>query len=67
MDRCEFAKILRNGRIRKKLTQTELAERGGLTLRAVQYWEQGQKNISLENADKLLKALGVEIKIGGSE
>lgn len=49
------------------MTQSQLAERAGTTLRAVQYWEQGKKNITLENADKLLKALGVEIKIGGSE
>lgn len=28
-------------------------------------WEQGVKSISLQNADKLLKALGVELTIGG--
>lgn len=65
MDKQEFAKIIKKAREEKNITQSQLAERAGTTTRAVQYWEQGKKNISLENADKLLKALGIEIKIGG--
>ena len=67
MDRQKLAKIIKGTREKNNMTQSQLAERAGTTLRAVQYWEQGKKNISLENADKLLKALGVEITIGGSK
>ena len=64
MDRKEFAKVIRKTREEKNITQFELAIRAGVTERSVQNWEQGNKNISLEHADKLLKALGIEITIG---
>jgi len=67
MNRQEFAKILKKAREEGNITQLELAHRTGFTNRSIIFWEQGKKNISLENADKLLKAIGVEIKIGGSE
>ena len=65
MDKYEFAKILKSSREEKNITQHELACKTGLTERSIIYWEQGVKNISLQNADKLLKALGVELTIGG--
>lgn len=64
MHKKEFAEILSKNRKLRGLTQRELAEQAGFTVRAIQYWEKGVKNISLENADKLLKALGTEIVIG---
>ncbi|MEE0061526.1 MAG: helix-turn-helix transcriptional regulator [Acutalibacteraceae bacterium] len=64
MHKEEFARILSENRKLNNLTQKELAEKTGFTVRAIQYWEKGTKNISLENADKLLKALGVEVEIG---
>lgn len=63
----EFAEILLKSRKQKSLSQSELAKKSGFTKRAIQYWEKGQKSISLENADRLLTALGVEIKIGKTE
>lgn len=63
MDRKTFGIALRKARMAKKLTQTQLAEKAGFTMRAVQYWEHGTKNITLENAAKLLDALGMEITI----
>ena len=41
--------------------------KASFTKRAIQYWEKGKKSISLENADRLLTALSVEIKIGKTE
>lgn len=63
----EFAEILLKSRKQKGLSQSELAKESGFTKRAIQYWEKGEKSISLENADRLLTALGVEIKIGKTE
>lgn len=59
-----IAELIRKQRNLQGITQRELAERSGFTLRSIQYWEKGTKSISLENADKLLKALGVELTIG---
>jgi repressor LexA len=63
----EFSKFLRESRKQKGFSQSELAKKSGFTKRAIQYWEKGKKSISLENADRLLTALGVEIKIGKTE
>ena len=63
MDRQQFGEVLRQAREAEGMTKTELANRTGFTLRAVQYWEQGKKNITLENASKLLDALGLELTI----
>jgi transcriptional regulator with XRE-family HTH domain len=55
---------LLKSRKQKGFSQSELAKKAGFTKRAIQYWEKGEKSISLENADKLFKALGVQITIG---
>lgn len=60
----EFSIILRENRKQRGISQNELAKKAGFTKRAIQYWEKGEKSISLENADKLFKALGVQITIG---
>lgn len=62
-----FGEILKKARENKEISQRELARLVGVERRSIIYWEQGKQNITLENADKLLKALGVEIKIGGSK
>ncbi len=60
----EFSIILRENRKQRGISQSELAKKAGFTKRAIQYWEKGEKSISLENADRLFKALGVQITIG---
>ena len=67
MNKTEFSQLLLKTRQEKEISQRELSRRTGFTTRAIQYWETEQRQISLENADKLLKALGVEIKIGGTK
>ena len=60
MDYSKFRTL----RIGQNLTQLECSEKLGVDKKTVQNWEQGKNSISLENADKLLKALGVELTIG---
>lgn len=70
MNRKKFGEFLTREREARGMTKTALAKRAGVTLRAVQYWEQGNKNISLENVAKLLDALDMKIifvKKGGQE
>lgn len=54
----------------KEMSQLELAEKSGVSLRAIQAYEQGYKDISkaqLATAVKLADALGCDVKefIGG--
>lgn len=64
MDKESFAQLFKKARESKGITKYALAKKTGFTYRAIVNWEQGKNSISLENADKLLKALGVEVTIG---
>lgn len=60
----DFGNIIKNERKKQGISQKKLAEAAGVTTRAVIYWENGQRQISIENADRILKALNITIKIG---
>lgn len=64
MIKKKFGEILKKARKCKGLSQGELANKIGVNKRSIIYWEQGEQSVSLENADKLLKALGTELTIG---
>lgn len=51
-------------RIKRNMTKSTLAELVGCTTRAVEYWESGERNISLEHLDKILKIFNMTMKIG---
>lgn len=59
-----FGNVIKNERIKQGISQKKLAEAAGVTTRAIIYWENGQRKISIENADRILKALDITIKIG---
>lgn len=60
----DFGAILKKERINKELSIQELAEKAGVTVRALYYWERGEKHMSIESADKVFKALDVSVTIG---
>lgn len=60
----EIGKIIEKERKNKNISKVKLAEMIGCTTRAIDYWENGTRSISLENADKIFKALGATITIG---
>lgn len=47
----------------KGLSVLQLAEKSGSSFKAIYIWESGKGNISFENAEKVLSALGKEIVI----
>jgi transcriptional regulator with XRE-family HTH domain len=51
-------------RTKNNLSTKKLAEAVGCSSRAIEYWEGGKRKISLENADKIFKALGKTLIIG---
>lgn len=57
-----FGAALRLKRTHLGLSQESLAELAGLHFTYVSSVERGERNISLENIDRLAKALNIEIK-----
>jgi transcriptional regulator with XRE-family HTH domain len=55
----DFGRRLKEARLKKGITQAELAQRMGLTLRAITYYEGESTNPSLQFIEKAAKALGI--------
>ena len=58
-----FGKIIREIRKEKSLSQEELGFRSNLHRTYIGMIERGEKNISLENIEKLSRGLGVSMKL----
>lgn len=56
--------IISEERTKANLSRKKLATLAGCTERAIIYWENGTRSISLENADKIFRALGKPLTIG---
>lgn len=61
-----IGETVKSERIKQGMSQKELAESAGVTTRSIIYWENGQRNMSIENADKIFKALHMNVTIGHS-
>lgn len=59
-----LGKVLKDERQRQKLSQQTLADAAGVTKRAIAYWESGKKQMNVESADKVFKALHISVIIG---
>ncbi|WP_252224616.1 MULTISPECIES: helix-turn-helix transcriptional regulator [unclassified Clostridium] len=60
----KIGEIIEKERINKNISKIKLAKMVGCTTRAIDYWESDKRSISLENADKIFKALGTTVTIG---
>lgn len=60
----EYGKMLMKYRKRRGMTRKELAEKAGVTVRAVTYWENGKRHMTLLSADRVFRALGMCVTIG---
>ena len=59
-----FGRVFREERESRGLTRKQVAEKIGVSKEAIYYWENEQREMSLNNADAYAKALGIELKIG---
>ena len=57
-----FAHKLKEFRVKKNLSQEELADMAGLHRTYVGSVERGERNISIDNMERLASALNVQIK-----
>ncbi len=57
----KFGKKVREERLKRNLSQEELAERAGVHRTYIGMIERAEKNITLENIEKLAKALEITI------
>lgn len=56
--------LIKQIRTKNNISRTELAKKAGCTRKAIEYWEKGQRTMSIENADKIFKALDISVTIG---
>lgn len=57
-------KIMREERIKQGISQQKLANAAGVSKRTITYWENGEKKMNVENADKIFRALHMSVVIG---
>lgn len=61
------ASLLREARLRAGLTQTQLARRVGTSQSVIARWETGGSRPSLEKLVRVVRACGLELRIGIAE
>lgn len=64
MNKGKFSRIIAETIKSSGMNKMEIARKTGFSRYSIIKWEKGEMSISLENADKLLQVLGVEITIG---
>lgn len=63
----EIARIIKKERIKQGYPIRQFAKSMGCTPRAISFWDKGERNITLDMADKALKVLGLSVVIGKEE
>jgi transcriptional regulator with XRE-family HTH domain len=64
MKKAMFKEIIRKERKAQGLTQTELAQKAGVSRSCIAFIETGRREVSLGTADKILTVLGVGFTVG---
>ena len=60
----DFGKKIKEAREKKKLTQAEVAQKVGLNTNYYAVIERGEVTTSIENIEKICKALGIRLVLG---
>ena len=60
----DFGKKSKEAREKKKLTQAEVAQKVGLNTNYYAVIERGEVTTSIENIEKICKALGIRLVLG---
>ena len=62
----DLGRIIKEEREKQGISQQQLAGKSGVTKRFVVYWETGGREITIEYADKVLRALGNSVVLGAT-
>lgn len=60
--KMEIPERIKNARIKKGISQAELAKKIGVTHSAVCFWENGKRNVKLDTLVKISNALGCHLE-----
>lgn len=67
MDRNKIMKTVEVQRKKIGMSKAELANKAGITDRALYMWESGKRGMTLHSASMLLSAVGLELEIRKKE
>ena len=63
LDEVKIGKFLKDERVKKGMTQTQLGKKIGISFMAVSHYERGRRFPRIEGLDKWANALGLEFEI----
>ena len=59
--------VINEKRIERGISKKELAEMIGCSERAIRYWENGERQMTIDAAAKALRALRISVRLGADE
>lgn len=60
----ELRKKIKEQRVRQGMSQVELAKKVGVSSRTIIHWEKGTRGMTVDNADEVLRGLGITYTLG---
>lgn len=60
----DYGKFLKEQREKQKISQQALADAVGVSQRAIFCWENGERKMTIESAEKVFEALNISVVIG---
>lgn len=62
----DIGTLIKEERKKQGITIAELAKKAQVTRRAIYYWESGERGITVDCADRILKVLNISVLLGGT-
>ena len=63
----KFGEIIKEARLSQGMSIWELAQKSDIQPNTIRYWESGERNPTLDNAERVLEALNMSLTIGKVE
>lgn len=60
----DIGTLIKEERKKQGITIAELAKKAQVTRRAIYYWESGERGITVDCADRILKVLNISVLLG---
>ena len=63
METIDIYEKVKDEILKSDMTIREIADKAGITDRAIQYWLKGERTMTIENAQCVLAVLGKELRV----